>query len=254
MDRQIFFSRVRSAARLKLPRLDPSQVQGFEAVLDEAERRGTPLRHLAYILATDRHEVGGTMQPVREGFAKTDAGARKAVANLAVKRGPKSAVARYAKPAGPYNHVYYGRGLVQLTWLSNYERATRELGHDFVQFPDDAMQVKWAVQIMFQGMEEGWFTKKKLSDFSSYNSMRAIINGSDKAALIAGYASDFDDALQAAGYEAKPTPKPFVFEKPRVIKMTEPLVLAPAPTPAAKTNWLGDLIAAILKSFTGKRK
>ncbi|CAI2934387.1 hypothetical protein ASC75_08020 [Aminobacter sp. DSM 101952] len=46
--------------------LTKGQVDGAERVLDEAQRRGTPLRHLAYILATAYNETAHTMQPIRE--------------------------------------------------------------------------------------------------------------------------------------------------------------------------------------------
>ncbi|MBB6357344.1 hypothetical protein ACFFTN_13740 [Aminobacter aganoensis] len=35
-------------------------------MLDEAQRRGTSLRHLAYILSTAYQETAHTMQPIRE--------------------------------------------------------------------------------------------------------------------------------------------------------------------------------------------
>jgi len=46
-------------------------------------------------------------------------------------------------------------------------------------------------------MVNGWFTGKKLSDFTDYRNMRRIINGTDKAMEIAGFAKVFEMALNA---------------------------------------------------------
>lgn len=56
---------------------------------------------LAFITKPD-----GRWFPSATGFAKSDADARLAVTILAKRRGPKSAVAKYAKPTDPYGHVY----------------------------------------------------------------------------------------------------------------------------------------------------
>lgn len=77
---------------------------------------------LAYALATAYHETGRKMVPVREGFASTDAKARRIVGHR-----------KYGKPAGPHGHVYYGRGQVQLTWLSNYRRSSADASVDLVR-------------------------------------------------------------------------------------------------------------------------
>ena len=54
-------------------------------------------------------------------------------------------------------------------------------------------------------MKLGTFTGKKLDDYvtlskSDFVSARRIINGTDRADLIAGYAEQFDDLLKADGY------------------------------------------------------
>ena len=65
---------------------------------------------------------------------------------------------------------------------------------------DLAMQPDIAAKIMIYGMREGWFTTKKLSDYikngkADYVGARRIINGTDDARLIAGYAETFEKAL-----------------------------------------------------------
>lgn len=187
MDREKFFDVVREP--LFAGKLSASQVSGTEAILTEAAARRVPLAHLAYMLATAYHETARTMQPIAEyGRGK----------------GRKYGV------KGKYGQVPYGRGYVQLTWDPNYERADKELGLGGALLRDFnlAMRQDIAAKIMFAGMAEGWFTGKKLSDYISdsktdYVGARRIINGTDKAKTIAGYASTFEAALRAAGYGAK---------------------------------------------------
>jgi len=103
----------------------------------------------------------------------------------------------------------YGRGLVQLTWHGNYERADAELslGGALVKNYDLALDPAIAVQIMVRGMAKGWFTGKSLGTYigkglatePEFVQARRIINGTDKAALIAGYAVKIQDALIAGG-------------------------------------------------------
>ncbi len=181
MNRAMFFTSVRSS--LFGGKLEKGEVSGCEAIINAFEAAGlTNPQWLAYMLATAFHEVAGTMQPIEEygkGKGRT-----------------------YGVPAGPFKKVYYGRGLVQLTWLENYERAQRELGAPFVQHPELALNPKHAADIMIKGMTQGWFTGKKLSNyFGSSNdpiNARRIINGVDKAALIAGYHAKFLKAINEA--------------------------------------------------------
>jgi predicted chitinase len=184
MDRAKFFAAVRSP--LFAGKLSDAQVRGIDAILDEAERRGTSLRHLAYMLATVFLETAKTMQPIAE-YGK---GAGR-------KYGVK----------GKYGQVPYGRGYVQLTWDSNYERADKELGLKgaLLRNFNLAMRQDIAAKIMFEGMTAGWFTGRRLADYivgdkADYVGARRIINGTDKAKTIAGHAAVFEAALKAGGY------------------------------------------------------
>lgn len=116
----------------------------------------------------------------------------------------------YAK-AGKYGQSQYGRGLVQLTWDRNYEWADRALGlgGSLLANFDRALEPDIAARILVKGMETGAFTGKGLGNYLSgesgtneqFRQARRIINGMDKAALIAGHADKFQAALQSGKWE-----------------------------------------------------
>jgi hypothetical protein len=100
---------------------------------------------------------------------------------------------------------HFGRGYVQITWLANYKKARDELGVDFVAKPHLLLEARYAVPIIIAGMVEGWFTGKRLDHYitlkkSDFVGARRIVNGTDKANLIAGYAKQYDADLKAIGY------------------------------------------------------
>ena len=181
MNRAKFFTSVRSS--LFGGKLEQNEVSGCETIINAFEAAGlTNVHWLAYMLATVFHECAGTMQPIEE-YGKG--------------KGRK-----YGVPAGPFKLVYYGRGLVQLTWLDNYQRAEDELGQPFVEHPELALDPKHAADILIKGMAQGWFTGKRLAQYfnsknDAYNARR-IINGTDKAARIAGHYENFLRAINEA--------------------------------------------------------
>ena len=184
IDRGIFFAQIRSL----FGRMSQSQVEGLNSLLDAVG--GCLINEAAYMLATAYHETAHTMQPIEE-YGKgrgRDYGKR-----LKMNRQPYSA----SLP------IYYGRGYVQLTWYENYDKAGRLLKLDLLRQPELALQADVAAKIMREGMFDGWFTGKKLGEYiglrtAEYVSARRIINGMDKAQLIAGYAVVFELALRKA--------------------------------------------------------
>lgn len=181
LNKKKFYDKIRKT----LGPLTTANVLGFENILDEAEKRGILKNHLAYILATAWWESGKTMQPVREAFWLSEDWRKK---NL-----------RY--------YPYYGRGLVQITWESNYKKAGEILSIDLVNNPELALDQKVATKILFEGMEHGWFTQKDLEDYiddkdepdnedyKEYLNARKIINGMDRAKEIADLALMFEKAI-----------------------------------------------------------
>ena len=193
--------------------LRQNQVEGLEILLKATE--GLPLRHRAYILATSFHETGPAssdlhMTPRREIW------------------GPTPAQKRYEGRVDLGNTQpgdgkrFMGRGYVQITGRANYNRASTIVGRDLVSNPDLTMDPDIAAQIIVHGMLHGWFTGRKMSDFDSYVNMRRVVNGTDRAELIAGHAEKFEAALKLLP-ASMPQPKPV------------PPATAPIPPPAPET-------------------
>jgi len=172
-----------AAIRTVTPTLSQIQVDSINAILESCEKHliSDP-RHIAYILATAYHE--SRFKPIEEiGKGKGYPYGKM----LDMGAGPNKRVA-YTSP----NKLYYGRGFVQLTWRVNYKAFSKQLGVDLVERPELALQPDIAAEILVIGMQKGMFTGARLID--SFNKLendpveaRTIVNGHDKAALIASY-------------------------------------------------------------------
>ncbi|MEH6689901.1 MAG: hypothetical protein V7774_01810 [Pseudorhizobium pelagicum] len=201
IDRASFFADIRPI--LFGGRLARRQVEGLSAILDGwQERVGEgDRRQLAYVLATAFHETAATMQPVRETLAKSDAEAVRrlerafAAGRLATVKTP------YWRPE-PDGRCWLGRGLVQLTHRRNYEAMSKLVGCDLVAEPALAMRMDVSVAILIEGMRRGSFTGRRLDEFfadavEDWQGARRIINGTDRAVLVAGHGRAFARALRA---------------------------------------------------------
>ena len=138
------------------------------------------LRQAAYMLATTKHETANTFAPIEE-YGKGKG-------------------LPYGQPDPVTGLVYFGRGYVQLTWARNYKSMGKALGLPLFLQPDLALRYDVAYKIMSYGMTHGTFTGVALSryineDKTDYQNARKIINGTDKADLIAGYASAIEQML-----------------------------------------------------------
>ncbi|MGQ8632713.1 glycoside hydrolase family 19 protein [Agrobacterium sp. DKPNP3] len=203
MDATTFFAYARRAPFGG--RLTQGQIDGMNALFRCWESHKIPApdkRHLAYILASVFHETGGRMVPVRETFASTDAGAIAAL-DKAYKAGRLGQVSKPYWRKGANGKAYFGRGDIQLTHEENYRVLGERIGVDLVGNPSLALDLDISAEIAIVGMLEGLFTGKKLTDYFNLKKddpigARAVVNGTDKAKLIAGYYKFFLDALEAA--------------------------------------------------------
>lgn len=222
MNRSVFFAALRRRGSVVFGiSLSVLQMAGVDAIVDEARRRGVSLCQLAAILATVYHETGSSMLPVEENLNYS----AKRLTQVWPARFPTLASAEpYAgRPQKLANRVYggrlgnveaddgwryRGRGLAQITGKANYAK------FGIAAAPEQASEMATAVRILFDGMTEGLFTGKRLSDFDTdeslsgaatgyrYAASRAIINGDirQNGPKIEAYGRAFEAALREARY------------------------------------------------------
>lgn len=172
--------------------LTTQNVFGMERHLDYAVGRHTSREWLKYILATSFWETGGSMTPVEEGYY------------LGNRAKAFQRRLRY--------YPWYGRGLIQVTWETNYVNAAKKLGLPLPVNPERFLDWDVALPCLFVGMQEGWYTGKELDDYidlidendaedlREMVNARRIVNGTDKAKTIATLGLKFERALKASGY------------------------------------------------------
>lgn len=198
INRDFFFSTVRQS--LFGGNLTQPQVDGLNFILDswEGDNAAKDGRWLAYALATTHHETATQMKPINEYggdqyfFDMYDIG------------GKRPDVARQLGNTQPGDGVlFHGRGYVQLTGRTNYKTMEDRYNIDLTSDTTAAgfaLDTALAANILFYGMENGVFTGKKFADYfndttEDWFNARRIINGVDKAALIAGYGQAYNAAV-----------------------------------------------------------
>lgn len=192
ISRKTFYERFRA----KFGRLTQSNVDAINFLLDKLDSSKVfKLKNdYAYILSTIYHETAHTFKPI------TELGSQ-----------------RYLKSKRYY--PYIGRGFVQLTWDWNYEKFGKLLKIDLLGNPELANDPETAWKILELGMSKGLYTGKKLGDYVNenkidYRGARKVINGTDRAELLAGYAKKFEDCIEftsnadaQAGYTVEVDPE-----------------------------------------------
>lgn len=149
----------------------------FPSILEECKKQGVNDKaQVAYILATTILEsgAGAHMEEFASGSAYEG---RRDLGNNQSGDGVR----------------YKGRGYVQITGRNNYTNWSKRLGVDLVGNPQLAEKPEYAARILVEGMKEGTFTGKKLADYigggkQDFRNARRIVNGTDKADTVAGYA------------------------------------------------------------------
>jgi hypothetical protein len=208
IDRHTFFTGFRDNLEPdnQLSQQQVNSINNFLDMLEKDLRGDKPYltrNQAAYILATVYHETNRTFAPVREAYWLSEEWRKK---NL-----------RY--------YPWYGRGYVQLTWEANYRKMGQRLGKDFTANPDMVMQPLVAYDVLTVGMMEGRFTSVSLPEYVSpvtgecnYAGARRVVNGTDRADQIAGYARTFQEILEKAWREKE---KPEEDDKDKRIKALE---------------------------------
>ena len=168
--------------------LSATQVQSLNYLVQRCEEFELTYPETAYVLATAYHETGY----VQNGVMNRDM--------LPVKERGSEAYLR-SKRYFPY----IGYGYVQLTWEDNFRRIGKLVGVDLIKNPEKALEKAIASEILIKGLVFGWFTgvgfHRKCPVYrynrASYVRARKIVNGTDKAGLIADYALVFEKALRS---------------------------------------------------------
>ena len=188
LDKKIFFNEYKNTIDPDR-KLSQQEVNAINVFIDFVN---TPLSdnwnmtvpQWSYFFATVFHETAHTFLPVKEAYWLSEEWRKK---NL-----------RY--------FPFYGRGYLQTTWKVNYQYYSKLLGVDFVNNPDLMMNPKYSFISSLDGFVKGRFTEKKISDYvndkkKDYVGARRVINGTDKANLIAGYAKTFEKILNKSKLE-----------------------------------------------------
>lgn len=267
MRRDLFFNAVR-----KSPfggSLSPEQVRGCEAILDSCIRNKVANRHhVANILAQVYHETGTYMLPIKETVMQSHKDKNPSDATVIKRLDTAFAKGQLSWVKTPYwRSGWFGRGAIQATHKTNYEKLGKRLGVDLVKNPSLALDPKISADIAVVGMSEGMFTSKRLSDYlfpaaidaPAASNPRRIVNGPDGTdEKIAGYHRAFVAALSDWSLVPPPPDIPAP-ETPLRPANPPPDVPAPKPQPVPERpsagGWGGlvNLLAAIVKALFGRR-
>lgn len=219
-------------------------------LIDTCKSAGLLRNQCAYVLATAWHETGG-YRHTREVW------------------GPTAAQKRYEGRKDLGNTTrgdgkrFLGRGFVQITGRRNYTIWSKRLGIDLIKEPQLAERPDIAARVIVDGMKLGAFTGKCLADYitrtkSEFYGARRIVNGTDKADLIAGYADQFDALLAKDGYDvAAPETKPDAptFEAEAVIRGVQEKLVALGYTEVGGLDGkVGPLTRAAILAFRADNK
>ena len=141
------------------------QVSNARAIMAACSAYTTDVKQLAYVLSTAIGE--SSLRPIKE-----------------YRCAPSQSCYQLQNRYWPSG--FYGRGYVQLTGQSNYDKFGKLLGIDLVKNPDLALKPDVAGKIICIGMKRGLFTGVGLDNYlgagkDDWTNARRIVNGLDKA-------------------------------------------------------------------------
>lgn len=229
-------------------RLTPQQQDGLEKILTYWEQNypESDIRWLAYGLATVFIETGYRMQPIKETVQINHKDWNPSDKEVIRRLDKAFAAGRLGQVRSPYWRTgHFGRGLVQITHEDNYKKFG-------ISNLDQALEWSVALRVMFDGMTKGMFAKGQTlqryfnDKIEDPRGARRIINGTDKAGLIADYYTNFLGALRPA---LEATPPPDV--KPEEAKPDETTIIKDPQTVAVTGGGLVATIIAAVNSPWG---
>jgi putative chitinase len=179
-DRDKFFA----AYRLAYPsRLSQSQVDGLNTLLSsiESDTHLTDIRHVAYMLATVKHECADRWQPIVERGSRSYFDKYEPNTSLGKRLGNRSMGDGFRTR---------GRGYVMITGLANYERMNRVLDlagtdHDLVINPDVALIPEISYAIMSFACAPGPLRARSCPTTSTPRSATTPMRGASSTAWTA---------------------------------------------------------------------
>ena len=195
LNTEFFFMQVRSTLFDGV--LRHAQVDGLNRLINawNSKYKSYDDRWFAYALATAHHETDRKMQPITEYggdkyfFSRYDIG------------GTNPVLAKRLGNTLPGDGARFcGRGYVQLTGRSNYADWEKRLKRPLCAQPELALDPQLSAEILLEGMKLGTFTGKRFADYfagtrADWRGARRIINGTDKAELIASYGLKYYAAI-----------------------------------------------------------
>lgn len=193
------------------PKISATEFKGCDAITRAAAQARWPISFTAYALGTAYLETAHQMVPVREAFWLSASAAAAYFHRMYDPDGQRPDVARrLGNTHTGDGALFCGRGYPQLTGRANYAKASEALGVDLVANPGRALEPEIASQVMIWGMATGAFTGHKLADYlptsglatlEQFTPARHIINGTDRASDVAGFALDFQRGLEAGKWQ-----------------------------------------------------
>ena len=181
----------RRALWQKIVNLKPAEYFEADSLLPELISVAKALylnlpEQVAYMMATVEHETAGQFYPVIEAFNVSERARQRYFAG---------------KPYAQGEPAYFGRGLVQLTWESNYRKYEVITGAPLLSDPDLLLDPRLSLLILVHGMKTGTFTGAPLEKYINprqcdYINARRVINGTDKAEHIAGLAKQWEQKIR----------------------------------------------------------